>query len=101
MGTSNQDIDKAEKIGIDTGITVLSPIDKNKKLPVWIANFILKDYGTGAVFGCPAHDQRDLDFAKKYNLPVIDTFVSINNKKHVKNIAFIPLRKLNPDYQLI
>ena len=48
------------------------------------------DYGTGAVFGCPAHDQRDLDFANKYNLPVIDTFVSLKNEKHVKNIAFIP-----------
>ena len=90
MGTSNQDIDRAEKIGIDTGITVSSPIDKNKKLPVWIANFILMDYGTGAVFGCPAHDQRDLDFANKYNLPVTDTFVSIKNKKYVKDIAFIP-----------
>ena len=89
-GTSNQDIDKAEKIGIDTGITVWSPIDKNKKLPVWIANFILMDYGTGAIFGCPAHDQRDLDFAIKYNLPVIDTFVSIQNKKYVRDIAFIP-----------
>jgi leucyl-tRNA synthetase len=70
QGTSEAAIEQAEKIGIDTGLKVLHPFT-GKELPVWIANFILADYGTGAIFACPAHDQRDLDFARKYNLPVI------------------------------
>jgi leucyl-tRNA synthetase len=69
-GTSEADIEAAEKLGLNTGIEVVHPFDPNWKLPVWIANFILMDYGTGAIFGCPAHDQRDLDFARKYELPV-------------------------------
>lgn len=69
-GTSEADIEVAEKLGLDTGIEVVHPFDPDWKLPVWIANFILMDYGTGAIFGCPAHDQRDLDFARKYGLPV-------------------------------
>jgi leucyl-tRNA synthetase len=69
-GASTADIEQAEKIGRDTGLRVLHPFD-GREIPVWIANFILSDYGTGAVFGCPAHDQRDLDFARKYGLPVI------------------------------
>jgi leucyl-tRNA synthetase len=69
-GTSEADIEAAEKLGLDTGIEVVHPFDPAWKLPVWIANFILMDYGTGAIFGCPAHDQRDLDFARKYALPV-------------------------------
>ena len=69
-GASEAEIDTAEKIGFDTGLTVAHPFDPTWRLPVWIANFILMDYGTGAVFGCPAHDQRDLDFARKYDLPV-------------------------------
>jgi leucyl-tRNA synthetase len=89
-GKSQQDIDKAEKIGIDTGITVEHPLDHKKTLPVWIANFILMDYGTGAIFACPAHDQRDLDFAIKYKLPIIDTFVSIKDKTKVRDIAYVP-----------
>jgi len=63
-GTSQQDMDKAEKIGFDTGLTVSHPLDSKKLLPIWIANFILMDYGTGAIFACPAHDQRDLDLQK-------------------------------------
>ena len=55
---------------INTGIEVIHPFDETRKVPVWIANFVLMDYGTGAVFGCPAHDQRDLDFARKYDLNV-------------------------------
>ncbi len=70
MGTSAEELEKAEKIGLDTGITVTHPFDPDWKLPVYIANFILMDYGTGAIFGCPAHDQRDLDFARKYGLDV-------------------------------
>jgi leucyl-tRNA synthetase len=69
-GTSEAEIEAAEKKGFDTGIEVHHPFDPSWRLPVWIANFILMDYGTGAIFGCPAHDQRDLDFARKYGLPV-------------------------------
>ena len=69
-GSSEAEIETAEKIGFDTGLTVKHPFEPGQRLPVWIANFILMDYGTGAIFGCPAHDQRDLDFARKYALPV-------------------------------
>ncbi len=69
-GTSEEAIEKAEKIGFDTGYTVAHPFIEGKELPVYLANFILMDYGTGAIFGCPAHDQRDIDFARKYNLEV-------------------------------
>jgi leucyl-tRNA synthetase len=70
-GTSEADIEGAEKLGRDTGLRVVHPLDPTLTLPVWIANFILMDYGTGAIFACPAHDQRDLDFARKYDLPVL------------------------------
>ena len=70
MGTAEETIEKAEKLGFDTGLTVTHPFDPNWKLPVYVANFVLMGYGTGAIFGCPAHDQRDLDFARKYNLRV-------------------------------
>ncbi|MDQ0465320.1 leucyl-tRNA synthetase [Caulobacter ginsengisoli] len=69
-GTSEAEIESAEKLGYDTGIRVVHPFDPSWTLPVWIANFVLMDYGTGAIFACPAHDQRDLDFARKYALPV-------------------------------
>ncbi len=70
-GTTAADIETAEKKGFNTGLTVEHPLDPSWHLPVYVANFVLMDYGTGAVFGCPAHDQRDLDFARKYELPVI------------------------------
>ena len=69
-GTAAAEIETAEKKGHDTGLTVVHPLDPTWRLPLFVANFVLMDYGTGAVFGCPAHDQRDLDFARKYNLPV-------------------------------
>jgi leucyl-tRNA synthetase len=69
-GTSTAEIEAGEKKGFDTGLQVVHPFDPAQRLPVWIANFVLMDYGTGAIFGCPAHDQRDLDFARKYDLPV-------------------------------
>ena len=69
-GTSEAEIEAGEKKGYRTGLAVEHPFDPSWRLPVWIANFILMDYGTGAIFGCPAHDQRDLDFARKYGLPV-------------------------------
>ena len=73
-GTAQEAIDKAEKLGFDTGLRAVHPLDKSWTLPVYVANFILMDYGTGAIFGCPAHDQRDLDFVNKYglgNVPVV------------------------------
>jgi leucyl-tRNA synthetase len=69
-GSSAAEIETAEKLGYDTGLTVVHPFDETWTLPVWVGNFILMEYGTGAIFGCPAHDQRDLDFARKYGLPV-------------------------------
>ena len=90
MSTSEADMEKADKKGIDTGLRVRHPLNPNWELPVWIANFILMDYGTGAIFACPAHDQRDLDFARKYELPVIDTFYAIGNETPVANEAFVP-----------
>jgi leucyl-tRNA synthetase len=76
-GTTEEALEKAEKRGFDTGLTV-PPSDRSRRgtLPVWVANFILMDYGTGAIFGCPAHDQRDLDFARKYGLSVTSTPIS-------------------------
>jgi len=69
-GTAAAEIETAEKMGFDTGLSVIHPFDPQRKIPLFVANFVLMDYGTGAVFGCPAHDQRDLDFARKYALPV-------------------------------
>jgi leucyl-tRNA synthetase len=70
LGTSEEAIEKAEKKGVDTGLRVRHPFDPDWELPVWAANFVLSTYGTGAIFGSPAGDQRDLDFARKYDLPV-------------------------------
>ncbi|PZU21471.1 MAG: leucine--tRNA ligase [Shinella sp.] len=70
-GTSLAALETAEKKGIDTGIRVRHPLDPSWELPVYVANFVLMDYGTGAIFGCPSGDQRDLDFARKYDLPVV------------------------------
>ena len=70
-GTSLAALETAEKKGMDTGIRVRHPFDPSWELPVYIANFVLMDYGTGAIFGCPSGDQRDLDFARKYGLPVV------------------------------
>ncbi|RAZ91770.1 leucine--tRNA ligase [Mesorhizobium hawassense] len=70
-GTSAAEIETAEKRGFDTGIRVVHPFDQNWTLPVYVANFVLMDYGTGALLGCPSGDQRDLDFANKYDLPVV------------------------------
>jgi len=70
MGTSEAAIETAEKLGLKTRVSVAHPFLPGVRLPVYIANFVLMEYGTGAIFGCPAHDQRDLDFARKYDLPV-------------------------------
>ena len=70
QGTSAEQLETGEKLGFDTGLAVEHPLDPDWHLPVWVVNYVLMDYGTGAIFGCPAHDQRDLDFARKYELPV-------------------------------
>jgi leucyl-tRNA synthetase len=70
-GTSEEVIERAEKVGVDTGLRCEHPLLEGGLLPVYIANFVLMEYGTGAIFGCPGHDQRDLDFARKYGRPVI------------------------------
>jgi len=74
-GTAEETIEKAEKLGYDTGITAAHPFDPDWLLPVYVANFVLMGYGTGAIFGCPAHDQRDLDFARKYRLRVVPVVI--------------------------
>jgi leucyl-tRNA synthetase len=90
IGTSQEAIDTAEKLGFDTGLKVTHPADPNWELPLYIANFVLMDYGTGAIIGCPAHDQRDLDFARKYGLPVIDVYVPADSDERVGDTAYVP-----------
>ncbi len=77
-GVSQADIDTGEKLGFNTGITVKHPFKPGETLDIWVANFVLMDYGTGAIFGCPAHDQRDLDFARKYGLSVTEVVLPPN-----------------------
>ena len=79
-GTTVEALANAEKKGFNTGLQAEHPFIKEKKIPIFAANFVLMDYGTGAVFGCPAHDQRDLDFAKKYKLEIIETVAEDKNK---------------------
>ena len=80
-GTTEESLANAEKIGYKTDLMALNPLNQKQKVPVFFANFVLMDYGFGAVFGCPAHDQRDFDFAKKYNLE-IKTVVRPENEKN-------------------
>ncbi|MDC0737917.1 leucine--tRNA ligase [Cognatishimia sp. SS12] len=86
-GTTEEAIETGEKLGFDTGLKVKHPLDPNWELPVWIANFILMDYGTGAIFACPAHDQRDLDFCRKYDLPVKAAFEEASGETYVWGIS--------------
>ena len=76
VGTSEEAIAQAEKIGFDTGYKATNPMLPDQEFPIYVANFILMDYGTGAIFGVPGHDQRDWDFAKKYNLPILEVIDS-------------------------
>ena len=87
VGTTEEALANAEKIGYDTNLFASHPFIKGKKIPIYVANFILMDYGTGAIFGCPAHDQRDLDFAKKYNLQI--TEVVSDNPNKPKNFSVL------------
>ena len=82
VGTTEEALANAEKIGFNTNLFVHHPFIKDKKLPIFVANFILMDYGTGAIFGCPAHDQRDFDFAEKYKLEIIKV---VSDKKKDDN----------------
>ena len=88
VGTTEEALAVAEKNGYNTNLFAEHPFIKNKKIPIFVANFVLMDYGTGAIFGCPAHDQRDLDFAKKYNLEVIEVVAESEDKlKNFDNIT--------------
>ena len=100
LGTSEAAIEQAEKIGFDTGLLVKHPFVDGKTLPIYVANFILMEYGTGAIFGCPAHDQRDLDFARKYGLDVLPVVVPEDAKDFaVENEAYTgPGRLANSDF---
>ena len=89
-GTTEEAIETAEKLGFDTGIRVRHPFDTAEELPVYIANFILMDYGTGAIFGCPAHDQRDFEFATKYGLPIIATYLPSEDAPENLAEAYVP-----------
>ncbi|GGO36372.1 leucine--tRNA ligase [Gemmobacter aquaticus] len=92
VGTSEEALQTAEKLGLDTGIRVRHPLDPAWELPVYIANFILMDYGTGAIFGCPAHDQRDFEFATKYHLPITPVFVAEGTDETTLTEAFTPMK---------
>ena len=83
-GTTEESIAQADKIGFKTDLVAVNPLDDSIKVPVYFANFVLMDYGFGAIFGCPAHDQRDLDFANKYKLNIIPVVKPINNKGNFK-----------------
>jgi len=89
-GTTEESIAQADKIGFKTNLTAINPLDETNKVPVYFANFVLMDYGFGAVFGCPAHDQRDLDFALKYKLEVKTVVkpVDEDNSFCVTNVAY-------------
>ena len=96
-GTTEEAIAQAEKIGFKTDLKAINPLDKKKKVPVYFANFVLMDYGFGAVFGCPAHDQRDFDFAKKYNLKIKTVVKPFDKNKNImkfKNEAYTGPGKL-------
>ena len=90
MDTAEATAEKAEKKGVDTGIKVRHPIESDTELSVWVSNFVMMDYGTGAVFGCPAHDQRDLDFARKYGIDVRNAFHMPGDFSEVQDEALVP-----------
>ena len=97
-GTTAAEIETTEKLGFDTGVTVAHPLVPGQTLPVWIANFVLMDYGTGAIFGCPAHDQRDFEFATKYALPIIPTFVPEGAEEGPLIEAYVPMKSERVHY---
>ncbi len=88
IGTTEEALANAEKVGYKTNLFAEHPFQKDKKIPVYLANFVLMDYGNGAIFGCPAHDQRDFDFAIKYELPIIRVVADKDNEKKKMDSAF-------------
>ena len=98
IGTSEEALEKAEKKGMDTGVRVRHPFDENWELPVYIANFILMDYGTGAIFGCPAHDQRDFEFATKYGLAIKSVYIAEGAVEAPLSEAYVPLKSERVHY---
>ena len=112
-GTTEESIAQAEKLGFPTSLMAINPLDPSKKVPVFFANFVLMDYGFGAIFGCPAHDQRDFDFAKKYNLSFISVIdpsnekdkIGLNNKAYTGSGKIINSKFLNnlsaPDQSIL
>jgi len=100
-GTTEESIAQGEKIGFATNLMAVNPLNKKQKVPIYFANFVLMDYGFGAVFGCPAHDQRDLDFALKYNLPVKTVVKPLNEDDtyQVKKEAYTGIGEIiNSDF---
>ncbi|MEC8497204.1 MAG: leucine--tRNA ligase, partial [Pseudomonadota bacterium] len=96
---SEESISRNEKLGINTSLSIEHPFIKNKKLPVYVANFILMDYGSGAIYGCPAHDQRDLDFANKYNLEIIQVIEPESGEQfNFKNAITDDGKLINSDF---
>ena len=91
-GTTAEEIETAEKKGFDTGLRVRHPFDASWELPVYIANFIMMDYGTGAIFGCPAHDERDFEFATKYALPITSTYLPSEDASPKLEEAYVPAK---------
>ncbi len=91
-GTTTEALETAEKRGCETGVRVLHPFDTSVELPVFIANFVLMDYGTGAIFGCPAHDARDFEFATMFDLPIPSVFVAVGSDEAVLTEAYVPMK---------
>ena len=89
IGTTEEALANAEKLGYDTKLFADHPFLKNKKLPIYVANFVLMDYGNGAIFGCPGHDQRDFDFALKYKLPIIRVVAGKKDKEKEMKEAYV------------
>ncbi|MEO0620600.1 MAG: leucine--tRNA ligase [Pseudomonadota bacterium] len=96
--TSEEALEKAEKKGMDTGLAVRHPVYPDQTMPVWIGNFVLMEYGTGAVYGCPAHDQRDLDFARKYGLKIVNAFRMPGSDADVGTEALVPPKTERVEY---
>ncbi len=97
-GTTEEALANAEKLGFDTGLFADHPLIKDKKIPIYFANFVLMDYGSGAIFGCPAHDQRDFDFAKKYNLEIIKVVSDENENSNLKEAYTGSGKMINSDF---
>tara|TARA_A100001015_G_scaffold242975_1_gene277770 strand:- start:792 stop:3311 length:2520 start_codon:yes stop_codon:yes gene_type:complete len=97
-GTTEEALANAEKLGFNTGLFVKHPFIKNKKIPIFFANFVLMDYGSGAIFGCPAHDQRDYDFAKKYDLQIIQVVSDGSVINNIKEAFTGKGRMINSDF---